>query len=350
MPRARRQACAAIVVALVMAVISLSGCGSANSSGTITLTEQDYYTTNPGSAAVNRVLDNYMKLHPNVRIKRTALPGATYVTEVLEEATSGSLPDLLMLDNPYVPQLAQTNLLVPLERFGHFNPQSFIPSTYQAGVDYGKLYALPLYTNSIALFYNKKMLAAAHVSPPTTWAQLLQVARRLTTPSTSAPPSRARPPPTASPGTTSPSSGPTAAVSLPRLHPGGAGAVAAAGPGQGGGRLARGHQLHAADGGGAVRRRLGGDDDQRPLELSQPGAGQGPRLRGGQAARAGAGAAAIVPIGGEFGPSRPAAPPSEPPTACSATCSSRTSPWPPGWGTCPPPRAPWHRRCAGRAR
>jgi multiple sugar transport system substrate-binding protein len=44
----------------------------------------------------------------------------------------------------------------------------------------GAIYGYPLYDNTIALFYNKDMLAAAHVQPPKTWAQLLTAAKALT--------------------------------------------------------------------------------------------------------------------------------------------------------------------------
>ena len=41
-------------------------------------------------------------------------------------------------------------------------------------------YGLGFGNNSIGLFYNKKLLAAAHVTPPTTWAQLVTDAKALT--------------------------------------------------------------------------------------------------------------------------------------------------------------------------
>lgn len=181
---------AAIVGIMALSAGMLAACGggssnnssSGKSNGPISLTEEDYYTTNPGNQGVQKVLNAYMKLHPNVHIKRTALTSnANYVPKLLEQASSGNLPDLLMLDNPYVPQFAQTGTLEPLNSLGTVPKGGFISTVYKAGLYKGKMYAMPLYTNTIALFYNKPMLAAAHVTPPTTWAQLLVDAKKLTT-------------------------------------------------------------------------------------------------------------------------------------------------------------------------
>src|SRR5258708_18629147 len=49
-----------------------------------------------------------------------------------------------------------------------------------AGSYQGKVYGLAPGVNSIALIYNKSMLAAAGIKPPATWAQLKSDAARLT--------------------------------------------------------------------------------------------------------------------------------------------------------------------------
>jgi len=49
--------------------------------------------------------------------------------------------------------------------------------TYQ-----GKQYCYPIGTNSVGLFYNKAMLKAAGLQPPTTWDELAADAKKLTKP------------------------------------------------------------------------------------------------------------------------------------------------------------------------
>jgi multiple sugar transport system substrate-binding protein len=55
------------------------------------------------------------------------------------------------------------------------------PATVASECTYqGKQYCYPIGTNSIGLFYNKAMLKAAGLQPPTTWAELQADAKKLT--------------------------------------------------------------------------------------------------------------------------------------------------------------------------
>lgn len=158
------------------------------SASTIVLTETSYYTSvasnGPIYSALNTVFTNFEKTHPGITIKREDIvnSGNNYLTEVAAEAAAGTLPDVLMLDNPTVPTLASYGALTPLSTLG----PTAIPTlgtAQQAEAKFnGTIVGYPLYTNTIALFYNKDILAAAHMQPPTTWAQLLTDAKALTTP------------------------------------------------------------------------------------------------------------------------------------------------------------------------
>jgi multiple sugar transport system substrate-binding protein len=58
-----------------------------------------------------------------------------------------------------------------------YYPGAISECTYQ-----GKQYCYPIGTNSVGLFYNKAMLAAAGLQPPTTWNELAADAKKLTKP------------------------------------------------------------------------------------------------------------------------------------------------------------------------
>jgi multiple sugar transport system substrate-binding protein len=63
-----------------------------------------------------------------------------------------------------------------------FSTKGYYPAVINEGLSNGRYYSLPVAgANSIALIYNIAMLKAAHVSPPTTWAQLVADAKALTT-------------------------------------------------------------------------------------------------------------------------------------------------------------------------
>lgn len=188
-PRRRRWLIPLVTSAVVIAGFGLVACSSSaggssggnSSSSTITLTEEDYYTSGSANTFWNTTFAAYHKLHPNVVFKRSAVPGQGYVPHMLNQAGAGALPTLLMIDNPYVAQFAKAGTLMPLQQIGSIDTTGISPSLLHDGLYNGTLYAVPPYTNTIAIFYNKKMFAAAHLSPPTTWAELVSDAQKLTT-------------------------------------------------------------------------------------------------------------------------------------------------------------------------
>ena len=150
----------------------------ADTTANITLTEEDYFDS-PGAWPI-KIFQDYDKLHPGVVIKRSASPFAGYETKLFEQASSGALPDILEINNPDIPNLASTGVLEPLTTLCHLNTSVIEPPELAEATYNGKVYALPLIQASIELFYNKTMFQEAHVSPPTTWSQLLTVAKTLT--------------------------------------------------------------------------------------------------------------------------------------------------------------------------
>ena len=156
--------------------------GSAASSGKVTITEFDYYTGPTGAdAAMNWYNSQFMKAHPNVTVQRTSVPYANLITKILQDATAGDMPNLLIIDNPNVPEVAATGQLVAFNGLSGFTTSGYTAGATSECTYQGKQYCYPIGTNTIGLFYNKAMLAAAHLSPPTTWAQLQADAKTLTT-------------------------------------------------------------------------------------------------------------------------------------------------------------------------
>ncbi|HTU04090.1 MAG TPA: extracellular solute-binding protein, partial [Trebonia sp.] len=148
---------------------SSSGSAGSSASGPVTLTEFDYYTGPTGSdAALNEYNAAFMKAHPNVTIKRTSVPYANLITKILQDATAGDMPNLLIIDNPDVPEVAATGQLVAFNNLPGFTTSGYTAGAISECTYQGKQYCYPIGTNTVGIFYNKAMLAAAHVSPPTT--------------------------------------------------------------------------------------------------------------------------------------------------------------------------------------
>jgi multiple sugar transport system substrate-binding protein len=175
-----------MAIGAVVAALAAAGCSSSGSSsgsgsgGKTTITELDYFTTGGSNTAVNWYNQQFEKAHPGVTVKREVVPFANLITKVLQEASAGDLPNVVMLDNPNVPQVAASGQLKPLNSEPGFTTSGYVPGAISECTYQGKQYCYPIGTNTIGIFYNKAMLAAAHLSPPTTWAQLQSDAKALT--------------------------------------------------------------------------------------------------------------------------------------------------------------------------
>lgn len=187
---------AAVLLALAAAACGTSATGS-NGGGTkttvtttdsagktvttteLTLTAQDYYTDEPGHTLWANTLTQ-CGTESGVTVKQQTIPGVQLIAKVLQEASSHTMPDLLMLDNPDMQQIATTGALTPLSDYG-LDTAGFYPTILSAGTYQGKVYGLAPTVNSIALIYNKKLLAKAGITtPPTTWAELSADAQKAT--------------------------------------------------------------------------------------------------------------------------------------------------------------------------
>lgn len=164
-------------VAPLLAAGLCTGCGvpilGGGSGDPNTLTALDYFADNPlhdqwGSrlSACGRKI--------GVRIDHQSVPGDQLVSKVLQQASSKTMPDLLMLNNPDVQQIADTGALTPLDRY-HVDTKGFYPSILSAGSYQGHVYGLAPVVNALALYYNTAVFDRAGVRPPRTWADLERV-------------------------------------------------------------------------------------------------------------------------------------------------------------------------------
>ena len=181
MMRSRKLVLTAAILAAVPLV--LTGCGGggggdASSGDSKTLTILDYYNEDPSKGIVQEVLDT-CAAELDVTIKRETVPGKDLIQKVLQRSSSRTLPDVLMLDNPDVQQIAATGALSPLGDYG-VDTSGFAQGVIDAATYEGEVYGLQPTANTLGLFYNKSLLEEAGIEPPTTWDELKAAAKALT--------------------------------------------------------------------------------------------------------------------------------------------------------------------------
>jgi multiple sugar transport system substrate-binding protein len=181
-----------LVVTATMATLvplTLAGCGGggggSNSGGGGTsakvdaLNVLDYYTDDPGKSQISAMLQKCGTSIGVAKVNTEHVPGPTLIQTVLQRASSKALPDVLMLDNPDIQQIAETGALAPLGDYG-INTDGYAQGPVSAATYKGKLYGLQPGANTIAIFYRKDVLAKANVQPPKTWDELKAAAKKLT--------------------------------------------------------------------------------------------------------------------------------------------------------------------------
>ena len=172
-----------------LAPLTLAACGGggsndagSESSATETvssLTVLDYYTDEPGKSNIDAQLQKCGTSIGLATVDHQSVPGPTLIQKVLQQASSKTLPDMLMLDNPDIQQIAEAGALMPLGDFG-INADGYAPGPVSAATYDGQLYGLQPGANTLAIFYHKDVLAKAGVQPPKTWAELKTAAKKLT--------------------------------------------------------------------------------------------------------------------------------------------------------------------------
>lgn len=170
-----------VTVAALMLPLAVAACGGDDEGGggdANTLRVLDYYSNEPDKSTYAKVLDACGKAN-GVTIQREAVPGDTLIPKVLQQSSSRTLPDVLMLDNPDLQQIAATGALSPLSDY-RLSADGYAEGVADASTYEGKLYGLQPIANTIGLFYNKDVLDKAGVKPPTTWDELKAAAKELT--------------------------------------------------------------------------------------------------------------------------------------------------------------------------
>ncbi|MBO3662588.1 sugar ABC transporter substrate-binding protein [Microbacterium stercoris] len=181
----RRNRTLMTVAALAAAPLILASCsgGGANGGGDAggevdSLTMLDYWNNEPDKTIMQGVIDDCAE-EIGVEIERETVPGKDLIQKVLQRSSSKTLPDILMLDNPDVQEIAATGGLAPLSRF-EVDTDGFAQGILDAATYEDEIYGLAPAVNTLGIFYNKTLLDEAGIEPPKTWDDLKAASAALT--------------------------------------------------------------------------------------------------------------------------------------------------------------------------
>lgn len=180
---AKRGAGIAAIAALALAA---SACSSSKSSGGSaassdpasakgTVTWWDTSDATNEAPNYQPIIKAFEAKYPNIKVNYVNVPFSDAKDKFKTAAQSGNgAPDVLRADVGWTPAFAQLGYLQPLDGTPALADASdYMPGPYASDHYNGKIYGVPEVTDTLALLYNKDLLAKAGITtPPKTWDEL----------------------------------------------------------------------------------------------------------------------------------------------------------------------------------
>ncbi|GAA2888999.1 extracellular solute-binding protein [Streptomyces mexicanus] len=152
----------------------LAGCsGTGSADVTLRLVAADYgdSAANSSQKYWDRLAKDYQAEHPDVRVEVSVYPWTDVDRKVKEMVDAGDPPDMAQI-GAYADYAAR-GLLYKVDDLLSIPVQAdFLGQLSEAGQVQHVQYGIPFAASTRVLFYNKTLFDKAHLTPPTTWAQL----------------------------------------------------------------------------------------------------------------------------------------------------------------------------------
>ena len=162
---------------------ALAGLTLASTRAQVTVEVIHYFTVESQHEALNQMQKEFEAANPDIKLKFTYVPFGELVSRTLQMAAVRKPPGISAIDNPDVLRVAKAGILKDISADVAKMKvwEDIYPGPKAAVSDGGKVFGIPIGSNSLALYYNKKMLTDAGVTaPPKTWAELTETATKTT--------------------------------------------------------------------------------------------------------------------------------------------------------------------------
>jgi multiple sugar transport system substrate-binding protein len=142
-----------------------------------------YFNVEGQLQGLAETIKEFESANPDIKVKLTFVPFGELVSKTLQTAAVRKPPAISAIDNPDVLRVAKAGVLKDISKEVAQFPtwQDTYPGPKAAVSDGDKVYGVPIGSNSLSIFYNKKILAEAGIdAPPATWDQLNEAVQKLT--------------------------------------------------------------------------------------------------------------------------------------------------------------------------
>lgn len=177
----------AISSTVLLAGLGLTACGgsddktdSPGADGNVTIEVWDYEGQGVSNDAMNAAVKAFEAKNPGIKVNRTSFAFGDLSKSIVQGGVGGEVPDVAVIDNVDNQNFAALGLLADItDQVGGKKDEYFEGPWSSTQLD-GRTYGLPMNSNNLALFYNKKMFADAGITnPPETWDELADTAKKV---------------------------------------------------------------------------------------------------------------------------------------------------------------------------
>lgn len=145
-----------------------------------------HYFSASNQEVLEKMIKEFNESQDEVEVVPTYIARADLMKQYTMGALSGELPDIGMVDSPdmasFISMGVFEDITEELNAWGQLD--AFYEGPMSSCTKDGRIYGLPQNTNCLALYYNIDLLEAAGLTEadvPTTWEELMEVARKTTT-------------------------------------------------------------------------------------------------------------------------------------------------------------------------
>ena len=174
------------ILVFLTVILILRNVGGPDISQKITL---EFWGVFDDRADFDKVIRDFEAQNPNINVIYRQFSFEDYEKEIINTLAGGAGPDVWLLQNTWLPK--HKDKLIPLPEsipgmdqplmtFKDFQSQ-FVEVAIDDLTSDGKIYALPLYADTLALYYNRDLFNSAGITlPPANWEEFNSAVERLT--------------------------------------------------------------------------------------------------------------------------------------------------------------------------
>lgn len=163
----------AVFVTIILILRNIGG----SSSNPVTL---QFWGVFDDRNAFDKVIIDFKAQNPNIDVKYQMFTFEQYEQGFVNALAAGTGPDILMIHNTWLPKHGDKFTPLPADVPDDKNPftlqnfrEQFVDVVYQDLVYNNQIYGMPLYVDTLGLYYNKDLFNTASITrPPQTWEEV----------------------------------------------------------------------------------------------------------------------------------------------------------------------------------